>query len=338
MAPQYKITGIQKIAVMMLAMGSDVSAKILKQYFTEEEIEKIYLQVAQIDAVPENVKDEVLKEFWELAEAQQYLLSGGVKVAKELLEKTVGSQRAKEIVNRLVAVRKKFPFSSLRKVEPKQLIGLISDENPQTIALILGYLDPPQASAVMASLPDERKVDIAKRIALLEQAVPEVVDEIDYILERKILTMYQSDYKKPGGIVGLADILNRVDRSTEKYILHQLESEDENLVEEIRHCLFTFEDIVLLDDLALQRVLKEIDTKDIALALKTSNENISRHFYKNLSQRVQEMIKMEIELMGPVRIKEVEEAQQKIVKTIKALEEAGEIEVSRSGDEEDVFV
>lgn len=338
MVVNYKITGIQKIAVLILAMGSDVSAKILKQYFTEEEIEKIYLQVAQIEAVPENVREEVLKEFWELAEAQQYLLSGGVKIARELLEKTVGSQRAKEIINRLVAVRKKFPFSSLRKVEPKQLAGLISEEHPQTIALILGYLDPPQASAVMASLSDEQKVDIAKRIALLEQAAPEVVDEVDRILEKKIVTMYQSDYKKPGGISGLADILNRVDRSTEKYILQQLETEDEMLVEEIRRCMFTFEDIVLLDDLAIQRVLKEIDSKEIALALKTANETVSKRLLQNLSQRVQEMIKMEIELMGPVRIKEVEEAQQKIVKTIKTLEEAGEIEVSRSGNEEDVFV
>lgn len=338
MAVQSKISGIQKIAVIMLAMGSEVSSKLLKKYFTEEEIEKISLQISQIDAVPEHIKEEVLREFWELARAQQYLLNGGVKFAKELLEKTVGSQKAHEIINRLMVVRKKIPFSSLRKVDPKQLASLISDEHPQTIALILGYLDPYQASTVISTMSDERKVDIAKRIALLDQAAPEVVDEVDKILEKKVVTMYQSDYRRPGGISGLADILNRVDRSTEQYILHQLEIEDVNLAEEIRRCLFTFEDIVVLDDLAIQRVLKEIDTKDMALALKTANEAVSKRILQNLSQRAQEMVQMEIEFMGPVRIKEVEEAQQKIAKMIKTLEEAGEIVVSRGGDEEDIFV
>jgi len=338
MGARPQINGIQKIAVFLLAIGSELSAKILKQYFSEDDIERISFQISQTRDVSEEVREEVLKEFWELTQAQQYLLNGGVKYAKELLEKTVGAQRTKEILTRLMAVNKKVPFSALRKIDSKQLVSLIVDEHPQTIALILGYLDPPQASAIMSSLPDDRKVDVAKRIALMEQVSPEVVDEVERILEKKAATLYQSEYKKAGGVPGLADILNRVDRGTEKFILTQLEIEDGDLAEEIRQCLFTFEDLVLLDDLAVQRVLKEIDTKDLALALKTANEAVTKRIFQNLSQRLQEMIKAEIEFMGPVRIKEVEEAQQKIVKIIKTLEEAGEIVISRGGNGEDIFV
>ncbi|MEL7564677.1 MAG: flagellar motor switch protein FliG [Dehalobacterium sp.] len=338
MAINPKNNGVRKIAVVLMAMGAETSSRLLKQFFNEDEIERISFEISRISNVPEDVRHQIMTEFLELAEAQKFMLNGGIKYARELLDKTVGSQRAKEILNRLMEVNKKSPFHSLKKVDPKHLLSLISDEHPQTIALIMGYLDPAQASVVMAALPDEMKVDIARRIALLEQVSPEVVDEVEKILERKLSTIYQSDYKKAGGITALVDILNRVDRATERYILNELENQDSDLVEEIRGRLTVFEDITSLDDLSIQRILKDVDYKDLALALKAANEAVSKRIYNNLSQRIREMIKAEIEFMGPVRVKEVEEAQQKVVKIIRNLEEAGEIVMSRGGEGEELFV
>ncbi|ATW25665.1 flagellar motor switch protein FliG [Candidatus Formimonas warabiya] len=333
-----KVAGVRKIAVVLMAMGAEASSRLLKQYFNEDEIEKITFEISRIANVSENMRHQIMNEFLELAEAQRFMLNGGIKYARELLEKTVGGQRAKEILNRLMEVNKKVPFGALKKVDPKRLVSLISDEHPQTVALILGYLDPTQASVVMSALPDDMKADIAKRIALLEQVSPEVVDEVETVIERKLSNIYQSDYKKAGGITALVDILNRVDRGTERYILNELENQDSDLVEEIRQRLIVFEDIITLDDLSIQRVLKDVDYKDLALALKAANDSVAKRIYNNLSQRIREMIKAEIEFMGPVRVKEVEEAQQKIVKIIRNLEEAGEIVIARGGEGEELFV
>lgn len=333
-----KVKGVKKIAVVLMAMGAETSSRLLKQYFNEDEIEKITFEISQIANVSENVRQQIMGEFLELAEAQKFMLNGGIKYARELLERTVGTQRAKEILNRLMEVNKKIPFSALRKVDSKRLASLISDEHPQTVALILGYLDPTQASVVMAALPDDMKADIAKRIALLEQVSPEVVDEVERILERKLSNIYQSDYKKAGGITALVDILNRVDRTTERYILDQLENNDKDLAEEVRQRLIVFEDITSLDNISIQRILKDVDYKDLALALKAANDAVTKRIYSNLSQRIKEIIKAEIEFMGPVRVKEVEEAQQKIVKILRNLEEAGEIVMGRGGEGEDLFV
>jgi len=338
MAINPKVKGVRKIAVVLMAMGAETSSRLLKQFFNEDEIEKITFEISQMANVSESVRHQIMKEFLELAEAQKFMLNGGIKYARELLDKTVGPQRAKEILNRLMEVNKKIPFAALRKVDPKRLVSLISDEHPQTVALILGYLDPTQASVVMAALPDDMKADIAKRIALLEQVSPEVVDEVEKILERKLSNIYSSDYKKAGGITALVDILNRVDRTTERYILNELENQDSDLVEEIRQRLIVFEDIISLDDVSIQRILKDVDYKDLALALKAANDAVAKRIYNNLSQRIREMIKAEIEFMGPVRVKEVEEAQQKIVKILRNLEEAGEIVMARGGEGEDLFV
>lgn len=338
MAINLKVKGVRKIAVVLMAMGAETSSRLLKQFFNEDEIEKITYEISQMANVSENVRHQIMKEFLELAEAQKFMLNGGIKYARELLDKTVGTQRAKEILNRLMEINKKIPFAALRKVDPKRLVSIIADEHPQTVALILGYLDPTQASVVMAALPDDMKADIAKRIALLEQVSPEVVDEVEKILERKLSNIYQSDYKKAGGITALVDILNRVDRTTERYILNELESQDSDLVEEIRQRLIVFEDIISLDDVSIQRILKDVDYKDLALALKAANDAVAKRIYNNLSQRIKEMIKAEIEFMGPVRVKEVEEAQQKIVKILRNLEEAGEIVMGRGGEGEELFV
>lgn len=337
MANKTKLSGVQKIAVFMLALGIDGSSKLLKQYFTEDEIERISFEITQMARITESMRKEVIEEFLELAEAQRYMLNGGVKYAKELLDKTVGAQRAKEILHRLVEVNKQIPFSSLRKVDPKRLVSLISDEHPQTIALILSYLEPTQASVVLSNMTDEMKVDVVKRLATMEKAAPEVVDEIDRILTRKVATISDIDYKETGGIDTLVNILNRVDRGTEKNILTELGHHNSALVEAIRQRLFVFEDITVLDDMSLRRVLREIEQKDLALALKGANEGLTKRIFGNLSQRVGEMLKEEIEYMGPVRLKEVEEAQQKIVQVIRKLEEAGEITISR-GEEQDAIL
>lgn len=338
MAVNRRVKGLKKIAIVLMSMGTETASKMLKQYFSEDEIEKISYEISQTTTVSDNLRREVVTEFLELLEAQQFMLNGGIKYARELLEKTVGPQRAKEILNRLMEVNKKMPFSMMRKVDPKRLASLIADEHPQTIALILGYLDPTQASVVMSALPDEMKPDIARRIALLEQVSPEVVDEVERILERKISALYKTDYKQAGGITALVDILNRVDRGTEKNILSRLEDQDGVLVEEIRQKLIVFEDILTLDDVSIQRVLREVNQNELALALKASNENVKKRIYNNLSQRVSDMLKEEIDYMGPVRIKEVEEAQQKIVNVLRSLEEAGEIVMLRGDDENAIVI
>ncbi|MGI6711715.1 MAG: flagellar motor switch protein FliG [Bacillota bacterium] len=338
MAVNRRVKGLKKIAIVLMSLGTETASKMLKQYFSEDEIEKISYEISQTRTVSDNLRSEVVTEFLELLEAQQFMLNGGIKYARELLEKTVGPQRAKEILNRLMEVNKKMPFSMMRKVDPKRLASLIADEHPQTIALILGYLDPTQASVVMSSLPDEMKPDIARRIALLEQVSPEVVDEVERILERKISALYKTDYKQAGGITALVDILNRVDRGTEKNILSRLEDQDGVLVEEIRQKLIVFEDILTLDDVSIQRVLREVNQNELALALKASNENVKKRIFNNLSQRVRDMLREEIDYMGPVRIKEVEEAQQKIVNVLRRLEEAGEIVMLRGNDENAIVI
>lgn len=332
MARQGALTGLQKASILLITLGPELSASILR-LLPQEDIERVSSAIANTTTVPPELKKEVIEEFLQLNEAQQYLLRGGIKYARELLEKTLGPQRAAEIIRKLTESSKIRPFSLLRKTDPKQLVNFISNEHPQTIALILAYLEPEQAAMVLGSLPEEQQSDIAHRIAMMERASPEMVREVEAVLNRKLSSLASQDFAAVGGIKTVVDILNRVDRGTEKTILEELEEKDPQLADEIRKRMFVFEDIITLDDNSIRRILREIDMKDLAIALKGASEDVRNRILKNISQRAGEMLLEDMEMMGPVRLREVEQAQQKIVQVIRRLDETGEIIISRGGED-----
>ncbi|MEW6172074.1 MAG: flagellar motor switch protein FliG [Bacillota bacterium] len=330
---QARLKGLQKASILLLTLGSDLSSRVLKQHFPESEIERITYSISNLGRVPEEIRDAVLDEFIELRSVREHIVHGGIKHAREILEKTVGHGKAEEIIRRLTQTAAIIPFSSLRKTDPKHLISFIKDEHPQTIALILSYLDPSQSAAILSAMPQEVQSDIARRVATMERTSPEIVHEVQRVLENKMTTVVSVEQTQVGGVESLVNILNMVDRAAEKSILEDLENEDPALAEEIRKRMFMFEDIVKLDDVSIQRILREVNTKDLAVALRGAAEEVKNRIFKNMSQRAGQMLKEELEYMGPVRLKQVEEAQQKIVKVIRALEENGEIIIARGGED-----
>ncbi|MEW6661721.1 MAG: flagellar motor switch protein FliG [Bacillota bacterium] len=330
--PKKSLTGLEKAAIFLINLGPELSAQVLKQ-LPETDIERITYQIANTVSVDNEMKAQVIEEFIQLNEAQQFLLHGGVKYAKELLEKTLGPSRAAEIIKKLTESSKIRPFSLVRKTDPKHLVNFISHEHPQTIALILSYLDPEQGSVVLSSLPNDLQADIARRIALMERTAPDVVRQVESVLEQKLSSLVDQNFTSVGGVDTLVDILNRVDRGTEKTILETLEMEDRELAEEIRKRMFVFEDIIKLDDNSVRRVLREVDTKELALALKGASTEVAEKLFKNMSQRAGEMLREDIEFLGPTRLRDVEEAQQRIVQVIRRLDESGEIIIGRGGED-----
>jgi len=313
----------------MIALGPQRSAKILKN-FQEDKIELITTEIANTVSVSPMARTRVMEEFLEISE-QTASYNGGMQYVKELLERAVGTQKAKEMLKMLTSQVK--PFATLRKADPKQLFNFISNEHPQTIALILSYLDSEQAATILNSLPPEMQSDIAWRIASMERTSPEIVKQVESILEKGVSTVMNNDFTAAGGVEALVNILNMVDRGTEKSIIEDLEKEDQEMAEEIKKRLFVFEDIVTLDDHSIRRILREIDFKDLACALKGTTDEVAERIYKNLSKRATEMLKEDIESMGPVRLREVEDTQQRIVQIIRRLDEAGEIIVTRGGED-----
>ena len=328
-----KLTGLQKSAVLLITLGPEKSASIFK-HLKEEEIEELTLEIANTRSITPQIKDEVINEFYQVCLAQQYIAEGGIGYAKELLEKALGTEKALDVIGKLTASLQVKPFEFIRKTEPSQLLNFIMDEHPQTIALILAYLSPQQASIIIASLPQERQADVAKRVAMMDRTSPDVIKEVEKILESKLASLVNQDYTIIGGVDHVVEILNAVDRGTEKHIMETLEIEEPELADEIRKKMFVFEDILLLDDRAIQRVLHDVDNNDLALALKGSNEQVQNAIFNNLSKRLAAMIKEDMEFMGPVRMKDVEEAQQKIVNIIRKLEDSAEIVISRGGGDE----
>ena len=328
-----KLTGLQKSAVLLITLGPEKSASIFK-HLKEEEIEELTLEIANTRSITPQIKDEVVNEFYQVCLAQQYIAEGGIGYAKELLEKALGTEKAMDVIGKLTASLQVKPFEFIRKTEPSQLLNFIQDEHPQTIALILAYLSPQQASIIISSLPQERQADVAKRVAMMDRTSPDVIKEVEKILESKLASLVNQDYTIIGGVDAVVDILNTVDRGTEKHIMETLEIEEPELADEIRKKMFVFEDILLLDDRAIQRVLHDVDNNDLAMALKGSNEQVQNAIFNNLSKRLASMIKEDMEFMGPVRMKDVEEAQQKIVNIIRKLEDSAEIVVSRGGGDE----
>jgi len=332
-AMEERLTGLQKSAILLIALGPEKSATIFK-HLKEEEIEELTLEIANTRSITPQVKDAVVDEFYQVCLAQQYIAEGGIGYAKELLEKALGDEAAVEVITKLTASLQVKPFEFVRKAEASQLLNFIQDEHPQTIALILSYVSASQASQIISALPPERQADVAKRVALMDRTSPDVIKEVEKILESKLASLVNQDYTIVGGVDQVVEILNSVDRGTEKHIMEVLEIEEPELADEIRKKMFVFEDILLLDDRAIQRVLRDVDNNDLGLALKGSNEQVQGAIFNNLSKRLATMIKEDMEFMGPVRMKDVEEAQQKIVNIIRKLEDSGEIVISRGGGDE----
>ena len=328
-----KLTGLQKSAILLIALGPEKSATIFK-HLKEDEIEELTLEIANTRSITPQVKDSVVDEFYQICLAQQYIAEGGIGYAKELLEKALGSEAALQVIGKLTSSLQVKPFEFVRKAEASQLLNFIQDEHPQTIALILSYMSASQASQIISGLPQERQADVAKRVALMDRTSPDVIKEVEKILESKLASLVNQDYTIVGGVDQVVEILNSVDRGTEKHIMETLEIEEPELADEIRKKMFVFEDILLLDDKAIQRVLRDVENSDLALALKGSNEQVQNAIFNNLSKRLAAMIKDDMEFMGPVRMKDVEEAQQKIVNLIRKLEDSGEIIISRGGGDE----
>ena len=327
------LTGVQKAAVLLITLGPERSAEIFK-HLKEEEIEELTLEIANTRSVAPEVKEEVLSEFYQVCLAQQYIAEGGIGYAKQLLDKALGNEKAQEVITKLTASLQVRPFEFVRKTDPSQLLNFIQDEHPQTIAMILSYLTSAQSAMVLGALPPEKQADVAKRIAMMDRTSPDVIKEVERVLERRLASLVNQDYTIVGGVDAIVNILNTVDRATEKHIMESLEIEEPELADEIRKKMFVFEDILLLDDRAIQRVLRDVDNNDLAVALKSANDEVQNVIFKNLSKRLAAMIREDMEFMGPVRMKDVEEAQQKIVGIIRRLEDAGEIVISRGGGDE----
>lgn len=327
------LSGKQKAAILMVSLGPDTSAEIFK-HLDDEEIEELTLEIANLDKVPAEVKEEVLGEFHQMCVAYDYISHGGMDYAKEVLEKALGESEANNIINRLTASLQVRPFDELRKTDPDQILNFIQNEHPQTIALILAYLDSEQSASIMSGLSEEKQTKVAKRIALMERTSPDVIREVERVLEQKLSSLMTNEYSQAGGLDSIVEILNLSDRGTEKQILEDLDSDDPELAEEIKQKMFVFEDITLLTDRDIQMVLRQVDTDDLALALKGSNDEVGEKIYSNQSKRAAEMLKENIEYLGPVRISDVDEAQQKIVNEIRRLEEEGEIVIDRGGGDE----
>ncbi len=328
-----KMSGLQKSAILLITLGPEKSANIFK-HLKEEEIEELTLEIANTRNVTTQIKEEITNEFYQLCLAQQYIAEGGIGYAKELLEKALGSEKAVSVISKLTASLQVKPFEFVRKTDASQLLNFIQDEHPQTIALILSYVSASQASMIISALPPERQADVAKRVAMMDRTSPDIIKEVEKILESKLASLVNQDYTIIGGVDAVVDILNAVDRGTEKHIMETLEIEEPELADEIRKKMFVFEDILLLDDRAIQRVLRDVDNNDLAVALKGANEQVQTAIFNNLSKRLSAMIKEDMEYMGPVRMKDVEEAQQKIVNIIRKLEDSAEIVISRGGGDE----
>ncbi|MCL2052046.1 MAG: flagellar motor switch protein FliG [Lachnospiraceae bacterium] len=327
------IGGLQKAAILLIALGPEKSAHIFK-HLKEDEIEELTLEIANTRSITPQIKETVLDEFYQVLLAQQYIAEGGIGYAKELLEKALGQDKAMDVIGKLTASLQVKPFEFVRKTDASQLLNFIQDEHPQTIALILSYLSPSQSALIISALPPDRQSDVARRIAMMDRTSPDVIKEVERVLESKLASLVNQDFSIIGGIDAIVEILNTVDRGTEKHIMETLEIEEPELADEIRKKMFVFEDILLLDDRAIQRVLRDVDNNDLAIALKGSNEEVQNTIFNNMSSRLSVMIKEDMEFMGPVRMKDVEEAQQKIVNIIRKLEDSAEIVISRGGGDE----
>lgn len=328
-----QLTGRQKAAILLITLGPETSAEIFK-HLREEEIEQLTLEIANVRKVDPSEKEAILEEFYQICVAREYITQGGIEYAKDILEKALGPEKAIDILNKLTASLQVRPFDFARKADPSQILNFIQNENSQTIALVLSYLQSEQASVILSSLPQEKQAEVAKRIAMMDSTSPEVISQVERVLEQKLSATVTQDYTSAGGIETIVQILNGVDRGTERTILDSLEIQDPELAEEIKKRMFVFEDIVSLDNRSIQRIIRDVENADLQLALKVASEEVREAIFRNMSKRMSEAFREEMEFMGPVRLRDVEEAQTRIVSTIRRLEEAGEIIIARGGGDD----
>lgn len=333
MAKQVQFDSKKKASAVIISLGTE-TASVIYKYLREEEIEQLTLEIAMLQDLTAEQTEQCLDEFYNLCLAQKYVTEGGIEYAKEILNKALGPQAASNLIERVNKTIKTRSFDFLRKADPKHLISMIQNEHPQTIALILSYLRANQASEILAELPRELQLNVAQRIAVMDRTSPEMVKEVEKTLSKRFSSVATMDFAQIGGVKYMAEIMNSVDRGTEKYILEEMSKEDPGLAEEIRKLMFVFEDITTLDSAAIQRFLRDVDTKDLLIALKGSSEEISQVFYRNMSTRMAEMMQEDAQYLHGVRLADVEDAQQRMVAIVRKLEESGEIFISRGGKDE----
>lgn len=330
-----RMTNSQKVAALLIVLGPNTASEVLKNIPDEDLIEQITLDIAGLNKVPKEILDDILEEFYSLFQANSYLSHGGMTYARKLLEQAYGGDKAEKVLEKLVATLHSNPFQFFNDADPGQLATSFQNENPQLVALVLAYLKPEKAAAVLNNLTPQLQASVATRIAEMDRTNPEILNEIERIIESKFSSVVSQDFSKAGGIDALANILNRSDRATEKKIMETLETVDLELAERVRELMFVFEDIIKLDDRSIQRVLREVETKELAMALKGANDDVREKIFRNMSERASTILKDDMEYMGPVRAREVQESQTKIVAVIRALEATGEIVLVRDDTEDD---
>lgn len=331
------LTGIQKAAVLVLTLDSE-SAGAIFQALSPTGVEELSRELASIGQVSNEVRTGVLEQFYQTAMAEAWVVEGGLDYAKKLLKDNVDPEIAGRIIEQISSQVQKSPFAFLQKAESSNLLTFIQDEHPQTIALILSHLPYHKAAEILGGLPSQKQIEVVKRVANMEQTNPEVIKEVEMGLESRLSNMLNQSFEKAGGVPSVAEMLNLIDRQTEKGIMSGLESEDPDLVEQIRRLMFVFDDINLVDDKGIQALLKEVDNDELALALKTASEELQDKIFKNMSERARELIQEDMEYMGPVRVSDVEAAQQRIVDIVRRLEDAGEIIIAGRGGDEGMLV
>jgi flagellar motor switch protein FliG len=331
------IPGPVKAAIVMVALGTDASSKVFK-ILDDADIERLSTEIARLENISQDVREAVLEEFHNLALAHQYISQGGLDYARQVLEAALGPGRASEILEKVQQKIRTTGFNLLENIDPKQLVNYIQKEHPQTIAILLAHMEAPNAAAIVSALPQQVQIDVATRVATMESISPDTLAQIEEVLVTQIKSLFGGDVSEIGGVKAVAEILNNVDRNTEKNIIGNLERENPELATEIKKLMFVFEDTLLLDDRSMQRLMKEIDTKELGMALKGASEELQDKFFRNMSTRASEMIKEDMQFMGPIRLKDVEEVQQRIVDVIRRLEEDGEIIISGRGGDDNVVV
>jgi len=332
-----ELSGVRKSAILLLSLSEEQASEILKR-LPPEAVEEVSREIAGIREIPKETRQEIFGEFYNLALANSYLSEGGLDYAKALIRKSLNSADADRVIKQVTQQVQTTPFSFLQKAESENLLTFIQDEHPQTIALILAHLPPQKASEILVGLPSQKQIEVVKRVANMEQTNPEVIKEVERGLEHRLSDIVSQTFEKAGGVDTVAEILNLADRSTEKGIMEGLEAEDPDLVEQIRRLMFVFEDILLVNDKGIQSVLKEVDNEELALALKTASDELKQKIFKNMSERAAQLIQEDMQYMGPVRVSDVESAQQKIVDIVRRLEDAGEIIIAGRGGEKEMVV
>lgn len=319
--------------MLLVSLGPDLASQVMR-HLSEEEIEQLALEIVNLPQVTAEEQEEVINEFYQIALAREYISTGGITYARDLLERTMGTHRANEILERLTSSLQISPFDAFRRMDPLQLASLLQQEHPQTIALVMAYLKPQQGAALLCALPEEMQAEVAMRVAVMDRTTPETIREVEAALESKLAGLPTQEFTTVGGVKALVAIINESDRSTEKAILEAMEAQNPDLASEVKKLMFVFEDLLTLDDRALQLVLRSVESKDLAMAIKGASEELRAALYRNMSQRAAEALKEEVELMGAVRVRDVEEAQGRIVTVVRNLEESGQIIIARGGQEE----